>query len=132
MPAKKFVIIIRRFMGAIIAVGLLASGVFAYSHFMENKPHMKRARPTAKPTVVDVVTAQLGRAPVVVKAMGSVVPSREVSVKARVSGQVLEMSPNFTPGGRVAKDEKLVQLDRDDYLIVVKKAKSAVEKARPT
>ena len=130
MPAKKFVIIIRRFLGTVIAVGLLASGVFAYSHFMENKPQMKRARPTAKPTVVDVASARIGQAQVVVKAMGSVVPSREVSLKARVSGQVMELSPNFTPGGRVSKGEKLIQLDRDDYLIALKKAKSALDKAQ--
>ena len=47
-----------------------------------------------------------------------------------VSGKVLELGPNFTPGSLVRQGEVLVKLDPADYSIAVQQRQSAVDRAR--
>jgi RND family efflux transporter MFP subunit len=62
--------------------------------------------------------------------MGTVVPSREITLRAQVSGKVVSVAEAFLPGGRVADQAELVRIDPRDYEIEVHKKESAVERAR--
>ena len=80
-----------------ICVLLLASGVVAFAYLKDSAPKIKRSRPKAMPTVVDVIKVAPGNARAMISAMGSVTPSKEVVLKARVSGEVIEASTQFHP-----------------------------------
>jgi RND family efflux transporter MFP subunit len=110
---------------AVIAIG----GVIA-AYFMNNKPTVQRAAPRQQVLLVKALTAERAKARAVVSGMGTVVPSQQITLRARVSGTVQAMSGTFVPGGRVAKDGEILRIDPRDYEIEVAKAQSGLRKAR--
>jgi RND family efflux transporter MFP subunit len=120
--------VLRKIFFFLLAVLILASGVGAFAYFKSTGPKMRRAKAKAIPTIVEVITASKGNSQAIISAMGSVVASKEVVLKARVSGEVIAVSPNFAPGGHVAQGEQLVRLDFSDYQVEMAKAKSALKK----
>ena len=122
--------ILGRFIKVFIIVVLLAAGGAAWAYFQTSAPQIKR-KAKAKPLVmVDVLTVNTVDVRSVIKAMGTVNPSREITLKSRVSGEIQSLSPNFVPGGFVSKGDVILNLDPIDYQVQVQKAKSALEKAQ--
>jgi len=62
--------------------------------------------------------------------MGTVVPAREVVLKSRVSGEIIEIHPEFTEGGFLKKDMKILQIDPKDYELALARKQSAVTDAQ--
>jgi RND family efflux transporter MFP subunit len=62
--------------------------------------------------------------------MGTVVPSRKVTLKARVSGEIESVASQFVPGGRIAKGNELLSIDQSDHQVEVQKAQSALKDAQ--
>ncbi len=60
---------------------------------------------------------------------GSVIPSREVVLRPRISGEVTGLSDAFAPGGFVRKDETLLNIDGADYRIALSQRESELQKA---
>ncbi len=65
-----------------------------------------------------------------VSAFGSVIPSRKVSIRPQVSGQVIQQSASMTLGGRVKEGEELIRIDPKDYELALAEVKSNLEQAR--
>jgi RND family efflux transporter MFP subunit len=65
--------------------------------------------------LVDVVTVNRGDYRPTIITTGSVRPSKDIILSARVSGEVIAVSPNFTPGGYVKKGDVLLRIDPSDY-----------------
>ena len=108
----------------ILAAGI---GVFAYLEMMRPPPE-KREPPD--PTVAVIVRpAERPADGVTVRAMGTVVPSRQVTVVPEVGGRVLRISEELVPGGRVAEGELLVRIDPRDYDLAVEQQRAAVQQA---
>ncbi len=66
---------------------------------------------------------------VVVRAMGKVMPARQIALKPRISGELVEVSPEFVPGGTFKRGDIIARIDDSDYLIAEKKAQAALSKA---
>lgn len=79
--------------------------------------------------LVEVTGAEAGSFHPVIEAMGVVMPAREVTLRSRVGGEVVELSPAFVPGGRVAKGETLVRLDDADYRNALQQRESDLQQA---
>lgn len=84
------------------------------------------AVPQAVP--VTVQRAELRRVPYALEAVGQAEGSREVEVRARVSG-ILEKRL-FTEGAAVARDALLFRIDRRPYEIAVAQAKAGIAEQR--
>ncbi len=119
---------IRIGMKVMIPLLLIAVGGAAMAYFKSTSPQVKRMRPKPPVTVVDVIPLIQTDASAVIQAMGTVVPSREITLRARISGEVQALSQQFTPGGFIAKGEAALKLDPSDYEVALQKAKSALEK----
>ena len=65
--------------------------------------------------LVEVVPAEQGDFSPEIVVVGTVEPEREVLLRPRVAGTVIERGPNFVPGGFVAAGETLLQLDPTDF-----------------
>lgn len=110
----------------VIFIGL---GVAGWAHFknsapkIQKKPHQRQA-PVVKTIKVFPSTHQQ-----VIQAMGTVRPDRQISLKSRVAGQIIWVSPQLEQGSLVKKGDPLITIDPSDYEIEVKKAQSALDKA---
>ena len=114
----------------VIPLALLALGGAAWAYFQTTAPKIKRTPPKRQATPVSVVAVSAIDTRSMIKAMGTVTASREITLKARVSGEILALSPHFTPGGHLAQGDLILKLDASDYQVEVQKAESALAKAR--
>ena len=115
-----------KFAKAMLPVAFMAAGGVCWAYFKTTAPVIPKAAPQRQSAVVRILTATTGEAETFIRAMGTVSSSREVTLKARVSGTVISVSDRFVPGGRLAKGEVMLTLDPSDYEVAVKKAQSAL------
>lgn len=113
----------------VISLIVLSVGVGAASYLKNSAPRTQK-RPPAKPTpVVRVETVEPSDYQIVVTAMGTVIPDREIVLKPRVSGEIVEIHPEFTEGGILKKGMKVLQIDPKDYELNLEQKQSAVTDA---
>ena len=79
--------------------------------------------------LVDVTEVQRDTYRPVIQAVGTVVPSQDITLSPRVSGEIIERSPSFTPGGYVEKGDTLLQIDPADYRNTLQQRRSELNRA---
>ena len=104
----------------ILIIGAIAS-VYLFIKFKKVPP---RKEVRYEGPLVTVETARLVRKPVVIEGFGTVKPEHTLDLVPQVSGKVVALSENFIDGGFVKKGEVLVQIERADYEIALKRAES--------
>ncbi len=80
-----------------------------------NKSHM----PPTPVIAVNTITVGPKEYQVIVSSFGRIEPRTQGNLVAQVSGQIIEVSPNFRDGGFFEKGEVLVKIDPRDYEIQV-------------
>jgi RND family efflux transporter MFP subunit len=95
----------------ILVVGsLFAAGLYWF------RPKPKTRPPTdAKPPIVSVISVQPQAQQIYVSTQGTVMPSREISLVAEVSGRVVSASEHFVNGGFFNEKDTMITLDSRDY-----------------
>jgi RND family efflux transporter MFP subunit len=109
---------------------IFAAGAGISIYWLTNQPKAQRRPPKAQATLVEVSPVQTQTEKVVVRAMGPVVPVRSIQLASRVSGQIVEVSPQFIPGGHFKAGEKILQVEQKDYRLAVEQRKSELVKAQ--
>jgi RND family efflux transporter MFP subunit len=79
--------------------------------------------------VVEVVPLKAGSQPVKLQATGTVTPALEITLRARVSGEIVEVSPEFIAGGTFRKGERILKIDPADYRLALEQKKAALAEA---
>ncbi len=115
---------------ALVPLMLIAAGGAAWAYFKVTAPTIERTALQRQAVAVQVQAAARSDARTFINAMGTVVPSREVTLKARVSGEIDSVASQFVPGGHIAKGAELLTMDPSDHQIEVQKAQSTLEDAR--
>ncbi len=121
--------ILKLMIKTILPVCLILAGFSGWSYFKAREPKMKRKPPQKQMVVVETVSMKPGNYQSSVQVMGTVMPDRQIILKAKVSGEVISISPKFVLGRVMKKGEMLLKLDDSDYRIEVQKAQSAVDTA---
>lgn len=108
---------------------LLGAGAVAVG-LMQTSPKAK-LRPKARNAVlVDVRPIKFAPQTTTISVMGTVAPEREVALKPRVSGEIIQINDKLIPGGRFLKDEPLLTIDPSDYQLMVRQLASEVARAK--
>lgn len=114
----------------LICLLILFTGVAATVIIFSTEPTASQTGATKETAMlVDVTKAQQGTFRPVIRAMGTVVPSQDVILSPRVSGEIIDRSQNFTPGGFVQKGELLLQIDPSDYENILRQRESELTRA---
>jgi len=93
------------------------------------KKQEKRQRPK-RVTMVKFTKVARTDKQVIIAAMGTVIPARQVELQARVSGEVVSISDNFEVGAKLKKGEMLVKLDDEDYRLLIEVKKTMLAKVQ--
>lgn len=120
----------KRMIRVLIALFIIVIAVIIYKLLIMTAPKSEKRPPLKWVPLVEVQAFEPGRHQVIVKAMGTVMPARAVKLKARVSGQVINVHPEFVDGGFVQLGDLLVQLEEDDYLYALAQRKSDLVNAQ--
>ncbi len=113
-----------RFMKVFLPVVIIVTAVFSVYLFIKFKkvPPKKAAR--ARGPLVTVEVARRVKNPIVIVGYGTVRPVHTLNLVPQVSGKVVAVSKNFIEGGFVKRGEVLVQLEKTDYAIALKRAEA--------
>lgn len=122
-PRKQF----PRTLRILLPIFIILIGVGFAIYFKKTAPTIKREPPKQKIPSVEVITAERKDAKQYLQVMGTVTPSRKISLRSRVSGEIVFVSPDFMPGGRIAAGEVLLKIDSTDYQVEVEKVQSALD-----
>lgn len=103
--------------GQIVVCLLLAGGAFLVIRWInETEPTAQREGATKETAMlVDVTSARQDDFDPEIVVLGTVEPERDVQLRPRVAGHVLERGKNFVPGGFVDHNETLLLLDPTDF-----------------
>jgi len=112
-----------------IPVIVLVIGVAVAGYIKNTGPKASRKQPLGKAVLVEAVQVHPTSEPVTIKALGSVVPAREIALKSRVSGEIVKVDPAFIAGGIINEGSEILRIDLLDYELALVKAKVQVAKA---
>src|SRR5476651_1131290 len=82
------------------------------------------------PTTVGLATVAKGDIPIIIKALGTVTPLANVTVKTQITGQLQVVS--FTEGQAIKKGDVLAQVDPRPYDVALQQAVGTLEKDKAT
>ena len=108
---------------------ILTAGVLYANHLVETKPKSKRRPPQRQARLVEVIQVERQDIPVTISALGSVIAAREVDVKPQVAGRVIDISPEVLPGGLFQAGQKVLEIEPEDYKLIVQQRQSDVANA---
>ena len=115
----------------VICAALIAAGLLATWWIFSSEPEAQRESAVRENAMlVDVVSIESGSFRPVIEVLGTVKPSREVELSARINGQVMELAAEMVPGGEVFPGDVLFRLDDDDYRIALEHRRSELLQAQ--
>lgn len=107
---------------------LLAVSMMTVIHLTEPKAQRTSAsKRTAM--LIEVAQGERGTFQPEIVVMGTVRPENEIILSPRVGGEIVSVSPSFTPGGFVEEGQVLLQIDPSDYEVVLLQTKSELLQA---
>jgi RND family efflux transporter MFP subunit len=113
----------------LLAVGILAiAGSISY-YWISNRPKAKRKPRVPKAALVEVTKLNIADHHVTIDAMGTVIPARSLDLASRVSGEITRVSPEFFPGGHLSSGDLVVEIDKEDYKLLLEESDFALKKA---
>ena len=120
----------RIIVNAVICAAILAGAAFSIHWIYSTEPTAEKSKRTRKSSaLVDTVIVERGDFAPGLAVLGTVQPAQQISLRPRVNGQLIELSPNFVPGGMVKKGELLLKIDPADFDNAVAIRQSEVEQA---
>jgi RND family efflux transporter MFP subunit len=111
---------------ALLCLAIICVGVAGYMMMLKSSPKARKRPPVKMIPLVTVQKIFPKTQRVTVKAMGTVVPAKELTLKSRVSGEIVQVHPEFTEGGILRRGEQILQIDETDYQLIKAQKQSAV------
>ncbi|MGP1272930.1 MAG: efflux RND transporter periplasmic adaptor subunit [Phycisphaerales bacterium] len=107
---------LRIIISAVLSFAVLSLAGGASYLIFSTEPTAEREAQTRKTAaLVEVITAERGDFRPTISVLGQVQAAREVVMRPRVAGEVIDLEAGFVPGGLVEEGEPLVYLDPADF-----------------
>ena len=114
----------------LVVLLVIAGAVFAARSMLYTAPAAgSRPAPERQARLVDVVNLETTDYQPTITGWGTLMPSRDLTLHAQVSGPVESISPQLEPGMIVSRGEQLVKLETSPYRTALVEAQSALAEA---
>lgn len=113
----------------LICIAVISLGGIGYVMLVKSTPKAHKRPPVKIVPLVKVQEIFPKTERVSIQAMGTVVPAKELTLKSRVSGEIVDIHPEFTEGGIIRKGEQIIRIDDLDYKLIAAQKQSAVADA---
>jgi len=114
----------------LVPLVFIAGGVAGAMYLYRTKPTSRQRPPRRSGDIVRVLQVHRSSQPITVQAMGTVLPARRTVLQPRISGEVIEVSPEVIPGGRFQQGQDVLRIDPKDYELIVKQRRGELAKAQ--
>ncbi len=115
-----------RFFKIILPFLIIITGSVIAWYIYETAPKALKKSPVKPVEHVRVVPAHRTTEEIILHLMGNVIPSREILLKPRVSGKIIDINQKFMIGGCFNMGDFILQIDPEDYELAVKRKESNV------
>jgi RND family efflux transporter MFP subunit len=119
----------RRVFKVLVPLLILGAGIAGASYISTTGPTARKKQPVKTAPLVQIETLHRSSERVVVPAMGTVIPAREIALKARVSGEIVNIHPKFMEGGLLKQGAQVLQIDPEDYKLAIEEKQSQATNA---
>lgn len=116
-----------KFLIFVLFIAVVAAGFVGMQVLKATGPEAKKRQPKVMQVLVDVMPIEQSDAGVRIEGMGLVIAARQVTLKAQVSGRVLEVAPDLLEGLHVDAGTVLAYIEGDDYELKLEQAASTLE-----
>ncbi|MEM1070128.1 MAG: efflux RND transporter periplasmic adaptor subunit [Planctomycetota bacterium] len=114
----------------VACVAILGAAVAAIYWINSTEPIAEQVNATRKSSaLVETIIAKRGDYAPRLVVLGTVQPAQEIVLSPRVSGTVIELSPNLVPGGMVKEGDLLLRIDPADFQNALAISQSELQKA---
>ncbi len=117
--------LIRQLLPFIVITLSILVAVLIFNH----KPEAKRKASPVKTLTVETIKLEAKQFPIMIHTQGTVEPRTTTTLIPRVSGEIIQVSPSFRPGGFFEQGEILLTIDPIDYSLAIKSAQATVAEA---
>ena len=107
---------------------VLGCGAAVATYYLKTAPQAKPRKRAPSPLIVQVESVKYASHQVVINAMGTIVPAKEITLNSQVKGEVVAISEHLIPGGFIDKGEPLLTIDPTDYKLILLQHRSDVAK----
>jgi multidrug efflux pump subunit AcrA (membrane-fusion protein) len=114
----------------VLPLAVLGAAGAGAKHLLDTGPQAERKPRPRHARVVETTIARVSDETTTIVAMGTVRPAREVVLQARVAGEILEVAPAFTPGGRFDTGDPILRIDASDYDLAVLRRAAELAQAK--
>ena len=119
----------RLILNILLSLAVIGAGFAGAAYITKTAPKAQRRPPQKISPLVQVVRVQPDNHEVVVAAMGTVMPAREIVLESQVAGEIVFVHPEFTDGGFLAKGAEVLRIDPQDYILALTLAQARVKDA---
>ena len=113
----------------VLSIALITAGIAGATYISKTAPKARKRPPVRPLPMVQVIKVHPEEERILVPAMGTVIPAREIVLESRVAGEIVSIHPEFTVGGYLKKGSEILQIDPQDYRLALTLAKARVKDA---
>lgn len=115
----------------ILCGGTILAAILVLTLIFSTEPTAERETATlSRAMLVEVMPAEYGSFRPTIVETGTVAPAREVQLAPEVDGRILELHPDFTPGGFIQAGEMVLRIDPADYENALSQRKNELKQAQ--
>ena len=119
-PTSKYGVFVLRL---ILPITIIIIGSLCLLYLLKTSPKSKRQPPIRQARLVEYTSIEPANIPIKVNAMGTVIAAQEIDLQSQVSGKIIKLSPELVRGGTFQKNQMLVEIEPNDYELLVNKEK---------
>ena len=119
----------RLFINIFLSLLVIIAGIAGAAYISKSAPKARKRPPTQMTPLVQVISVNPDNHGVIISAMGTVIPAREIILEARVAGEIVAIHPEFTVGGFLEKDSEVLRIDSQDYQLALTLTRAKVKEA---
>jgi RND family efflux transporter MFP subunit len=120
----------RRVFKFLLCSAVIATGIAGAAYIKKTAPTARKRPPALILPLVTTQSPHLAAHQIRLRAMGTVIPSKKMVLKVRVSGEVIFLHPEFIEGGFIPAGAEILKIDPRDYQLALAHKQAAVANAR--
>lgn len=119
----------RLLLNSLLSLMVITAGIAGAAYITKSAPKARKRPPTRMAPLVQVINVNPDNHGVTVLAMGTAIPAREITLEARVAGEIVFINPEFIEGGFLEKGSEILRIDPQDYRLALTLAQARVKDA---
>jgi multidrug efflux pump subunit AcrA (membrane-fusion protein) len=123
-------LILRGSFQLVVAIALIVAAIAGARYLVATKTQLGQQAATEPIYTVEAATASLQLIRPSFEVFGVIEARSSVEMRALVAGEVVDVNPNVAVGGRIAKGERLIQIDPFSYQGAVTEAEANLAEAK--